>query len=156
MPFKNREDRLAYERNRRESQRDYQREWIAKRRAEWFVGKECAVCGSIDNLELDHIDPSTKDLKLRGSHNNAIWSWSAVRREAELLKCQVLCHDCHIIKSKINKEFSSKAKLTDSDISQILILLDSGITQIVIAKQFGVVQQTISKIAVASRLSSMD
>lgn len=77
---------------RREYQRDYQRKWMAARRLDFFTGKSCARCGSTKNLELDHIDPATKV-----SHR--IWSWSEVRRQAELAKCQVLCHSCHQHKS---------------------------------------------------------
>ena len=46
--------------------REYQREWLAARRTEWLADKSCAVCGSDDRLEIDHIDPATKDLKLKG------------------------------------------------------------------------------------------
>lgn len=72
--------------------REYQREWIAERREAFFAGKSCAECGSTDQLELDHIDPS-----LKVTHR--IWSWSAPRRNAELAKCQVLCADCHLLKT---------------------------------------------------------
>lgn len=78
-----------------EKQREYQRQWIARRKAEWFEGKSCVECGSTENLELDHIDPATKI-------TNAIWSWSEERRNAELAKCQVLCHDCHVKKTHID------------------------------------------------------
>lgn len=71
-----------------ETMRQYKREWVARRRAAWFADKCCAGCGSTDQLELDHKDPSMK-------LSNAIWSWSASRREAELAKCQVLCRGCH-------------------------------------------------------------
>jgi 5-methylcytosine-specific restriction endonuclease McrA len=71
-----------------EAQRKYQREWRALRRAEWFNGKKCVECGSTQNLELDHIDPSKKV-----THN--VWSWSKKRRDAELGKCQALCDVCH-------------------------------------------------------------
>lgn len=54
-----------------------------------------AIRDSSEKLELDHIDPST-----RVSH--AVWSWAKNRREEELAKCQVLCHDCHV--KKTNKE----------------------------------------------------
>lgn len=46
------------------------------------------MCGSIENLEVDHIDSSTKV-----GHN--VWSWKQERRDEELAKCQVLCKDCH-------------------------------------------------------------
>lgn len=77
----------------KELQKEYQREWIAKRRSDFFCDKSCVKCGSTDRLELDHIDRSTKV----DSH---IWSWSAARREVELAKCQVLCYDCHKKKTK--------------------------------------------------------
>lgn len=73
-------------------QREYQRQWIAKRRSDFFAEKSCVVCDSKDRLELDHIDPSTKV-------SHAIWSWSQQRRETEIAKCQVLCHDCHQVKT---------------------------------------------------------
>jgi hypothetical protein len=76
----------------KEAQREYQRLWMAARRAEWFMEKWCVQCGSIDDLELDHIDPVKKV-----SHN--VWSWTKARQEVELAKCQVLCHDCHKIKT---------------------------------------------------------
>lgn len=69
-------------------QREYQRKWKAKRRAEFFEGKCCEECGGAENLELHHEDRSKKE-----SHK--IWSWSKERREAELAKCVVLCRDCH-------------------------------------------------------------
>lgn len=76
----------------KEAQREYQRQWVAKRRAEFFADKSCVLCGSTDRLELDHIDPSAKV-----SHR--IWSWSEARRSAEIEKCQVLCYDHHKEKS---------------------------------------------------------
>lgn len=71
-----------------EAQREYQRQWIAKRRSDYMADKSCAKCGSTEGLEIDHIDPASKV-------DHKVWSWSAVRREAELLKCQVLCHAHH-------------------------------------------------------------
>jgi hypothetical protein len=73
-------------------QRAFNREWIQRRRVAWFAGKSCVQCGSTESLELDHIDPETKV-------NHRLWSWSAVRREAELAKCQILCRPCHQAKS---------------------------------------------------------
>jgi 5-methylcytosine-specific restriction endonuclease McrA len=81
-----------------ERKRKYQREWLAARRAAWFVDHpKCVNCGGNENLELDHIDSTTKV-----SHK--IWSWSQKRREAELNKCQVLCKKCHLSKSRENGE----------------------------------------------------
>jgi len=71
-----------------EDKRRYQREWRAKRRAEFFEGKTCVSCGSSEDLELHHRDKTEKV-----SHK--IWSWSLERREAELAKCDVKCGSCH-------------------------------------------------------------
>ena len=76
-----------------EERRRYQREWMARRRAEFFSDKSCVMCGSTDNLELDHVNPEEKV-------THRIWSWARERREAEIAKCQVLCKDCHKEKSK--------------------------------------------------------
>ena len=76
----------------KETQKAFQKNWIAKRRADFFKDKLCVQCGSNENLELDHIDPKEKS-----SHK--IWSWSAARRDAEIAKCQVLCKACHLEKT---------------------------------------------------------
>lgn len=76
-----------------EKKREYQRNWVAQRRDEYFQDKSCVRCGNHNELELDHIDPNTKV-------SHSIWSWSKERREKELAKCQVLCHTCH--KEKTN------------------------------------------------------
>lgn len=70
---------------------------MLKRRQEYFKDKSCKVCGSIDKLELDHIDP---ELKI----DHKIWSWSNKRRSEELAKCQVLCEEHHM--EKTVKQFS--------------------------------------------------
>lgn len=75
-----------------EKRRNIQRQRWAQRRADWFMGKVCELCGATEELELDHIDPDTKV-----SHR--IWSWSQARREAELAKCRPLCRRCHRIKT---------------------------------------------------------
>ena len=75
-----------------EAKKIYSREWMRKRRAEWFADKVCAVCGTSENLELDHIDPTTKV-------THKVWSWTYTRRMAELAKCQALCEECHKKKS---------------------------------------------------------
>jgi 5-methylcytosine-specific restriction endonuclease McrA len=85
--------------------REYQREWCAARRAEYFFDKFCVRCGTTENLRLDHIDPTQKV-----SHR--IWSWSAARREAELAKCQVLCDPCHKDKGREQLMITNGYELT--------------------------------------------
>jgi len=76
----------------REAKRRHAREWVRTRRAAWFADKRCAHCGSTERLELDHIDPTQKV-----SHR--IWTWSRSRLAAETVKCQVLCENCHKVKT---------------------------------------------------------
>jgi len=79
-----------------DTQREYNRLWVKQRKEEFFKEKSCAKCGSKDSLELDHIDPSQKI-------SHSIWSWSKVKRDVELEKCQVLCNPCHKEKSELYK-----------------------------------------------------
>jgi hypothetical protein len=77
----------------REKLRKVQREWMRKRRAEFFAGKVCVKCSADKNLELDHIEPADK-------LSHCVWSWAKIRREVELAKCQVLCNQCHKAKTQ--------------------------------------------------------
>ncbi len=61
------------------------------------LGGVCVHCGSDQNLEFDHIDPSTKEFTI------AI-GWSSTQLDAEVAKCQLLCKSCHLTKTKENKE----------------------------------------------------
>lgn len=76
-------------------------QWRARRaafRAEWFAQNgPCQACGSWDELELDHVDPATKDPRLKAG--GGPWNWAKERRAAELAKCQALCKPCHKAKS---------------------------------------------------------
>jgi hypothetical protein len=73
-------------------QREYQRKWMRRRKANWLLDKKCAVCGSRTALEIDHVDP-----ELKISHR--VWSWAVKKRDIELAKCQVLCARHHVEKS---------------------------------------------------------
>lgn len=119
-------------------QADYQKRWIAERRREYFVGKWCVDCGATVGLELDHVDPTTKV-----SHN--IWSWSDVRRFAELVKCVVRCSPCHEKKSIQHGDKISNRKLTDVEVREIRILAGQ-VTQKELGRRFGVDRATISKV----------
>lgn len=84
-------------------QREYQVEWVAARRqrAVILLGAKCTWCERTENLEFDHIDPSSKNpiLKL-GRGTGSFWSWAWSRIEAELQKCWLLCEDCHRVKTR--------------------------------------------------------
>lgn len=79
-----------------EAKREYQRKWIKRRRDSWIAenGGKCFQCGSMDGLEVDHINPSEKKY-----HTRNIWSRTEEVREEELAKCQILCKICHAKKT---------------------------------------------------------
>lgn len=87
---------------RREYLREYQRKWMAQRRRDWLIANgPCVRCGSWGNLEIDHIDPTLKELNAA-----AVWSLSPrnPKRQRELAKCQVLCAECHLKKTWSERE----------------------------------------------------
>ena len=59
------------------------------------LGGKCAICGTTQNLEFDHIDPKTKSIEL-----GKLLNVSQAIRDAELLKCQLLCKQHHLAKSR--------------------------------------------------------
>jgi len=79
----------------RQARRIYNLRWIQQRKREAYaaMGGACVGCGSIEKLELDHIDR-----RMKVSHR--IWTWSAARRTEEIAKCQLLCVDCHKKKTR--------------------------------------------------------
>lgn len=63
-----------------------------------FLGNKCVVCGSVENLEFDHIDPKTKTTEVQ-------WLLTSNKDTllAELKKCQLLCSSCHLEKTRAAK-----------------------------------------------------
>lgn len=129
-----------------EAKRKYQREWLRKRRSDFFKDKECINCGTVENLQLDHIDPKTKV-------THRIWSWSKQRRDTEIAKCQVLCAVCHLEKSKTNgdlaqgsrsNENNGSAKLTNAIVLQLRALYATGhYTHVQLAEMFDIPRSTV-------------
>lgn len=79
---------------------EYAREYNLKRyhrlRSEAInsLGGKCKNCESTEFLELDHIDPKTKTMevaKMLNSAKTVFWE--------EVAKCQILCKECHKLKS---------------------------------------------------------
>ena len=82
----------------KDKQRSYQLGWIKSRRLDWISSKgPCVSCGSFNNLEVDHIDPTLKTMNPK-----SIWSRTKETRDKELENCQVLCYSCH--KEKTSSE----------------------------------------------------
>ncbi len=82
-----------------ERKREYQKEWINERRNSYILENgPCINCGSLDKLEIDHIDPKQKKYKISN-----IWSRNLKLIKKELKKCQILCNRCHKEKTKKQK-----------------------------------------------------
>lgn len=58
------------------------------------LGGKCVLCGSLEDLEMDHIDRSTKLFTISGG-----WSRNPDEFWAEVAKCQLLCRDHHAEKT---------------------------------------------------------
>lgn len=74
---------------------DYMKSRYQRRRVEAVerLGGKCVACGSVENLEFDHIDPIGKDFTIARAS-----SFAEARWQKELGKCQLLCTDCHKVK----------------------------------------------------------
>lgn len=121
----------------------WSRDHYNKRRLEWIEsqGGKCRKCGSKENLEIDHVDPTSKLCQ-----PNAIWRMAKAKREVELAKCQVLCHDCHRAKSAQAQlgEGNPNVKLKLEEVKEIRRLHTLGMSQSSIAKQYNVHQYHIN------------
>ena len=76
--------------------RKYMLERYHKQREEAIrlLGGKCVWCGSKNRLNIDHIDVGLKKLNMARQYCNKDKYFE------ELEKCQLLCDDCHIEKSK--------------------------------------------------------
>lgn len=78
--------------------RQKNRDYVAK----YKMSKGCEICGFQPEhscqLDLHHIDPSTKTYK--GSHKSYDAGWSKKRIDAEIGKCLVVCKNCHALESQ--------------------------------------------------------
>ena len=111
------------------------------------LGGKCVVCGTTENLQIDHIDPFDKSIdisKLINRKNKFL--------DVELKKCQLLCKHHHIQKNKVdgstfkNQPYGERvkqSKLTDEKVVMIRELSNDGISNTEIGKMFNVTKTTI-------------
>lgn len=135
----------------KEEQRRYQCEWVKRRRRAWIMDNgPCALCGSWDELEVDH----TVNLS-KGIPTANIWSLSPTNpvRLRELAKCRVLCRPCHLEKTKttdvlyrVRGTLHPHVKLTEDQVYEIRHRRADGETSQALATIFGVAKGTIDKI----------
>lgn len=83
--------------NSNEYMNNYMKNRYKKRRSEAIdkLGGKCVVCGTTQDLEFDHIEPHTKEITIARAS-----SFSESRWQAEIAKCQLLCHTCHVEKHR--------------------------------------------------------
>ena len=83
----------------KEQRRAYDKVRYDKRRAAIIekLGGACVRCGATDHLEIDHIDRQVKAFEVsasaRSMRPDKLW--------AEVSKCQLLCTNCHDLKSTL-------------------------------------------------------
>lgn len=72
--------------------RDYQKRRYHKRRSEALqrLGNKCAVCGSQEEMEIDHIDFTNKSFSV-----SRLWGVTESKFWDEIKKCQILCKFHH-------------------------------------------------------------
>lgn len=78
---------------------------------EYLNDKGCVKCGITDVrvLEFDHVDPATKSFSIARGIASTL-SWENIL--AEIAKCQLLCANCHKIKTAEQQNWYKKpAKL---------------------------------------------
>jgi hypothetical protein len=77
--------------------REYQRVYLAKKRqnAIDYLGGRCVVCGTKSNLQFDHINSHEKTFSISRILS---YKWDFLIKE--LRKCQILCAQHHLEKSK--------------------------------------------------------
>ena len=93
MPFKDHLKRNAY-------MREYHLKRYHRLRnlAILQLGGKCQSCGSVERLQLDHIDPKTKKFEV-----SVFLSVKLSDFEEELKKCQILCNRCHYLKTTLEQ-----------------------------------------------------
>ena len=101
----NRENRIEYEREYREENRErintLSKELAKKYRKEKkaicleYLGGKCVKCGATERLEFDHIKREGKKYEIS---IKLTCNFDTIKEELD--KCQLLCVDCHKIKTK--------------------------------------------------------
>ena len=97
----NREKKREYNRKWDGEHKEQKREYAKAQRDERksycleYLGGKCVKCGTTHNLQFDHIKRETKKYTIgRRIHQ----PFTIIKEELD--KCQLLCYDCHKIKTK--------------------------------------------------------
>lgn len=116
-----------------EVQANYEHNRYAKRRTSAIekLGGRCVRCGAtdVDNLEFDHIDETTKFANM-----SDIFRMRQELIDAELAKCQLLCHDCHM--KKTYEDRHARRPFNEEDIIRMRTYKAMGYSIVQITKMF--------------------
>jgi len=103
--LKNREKIKEYQNQWYNSQPPEYRETLTKKKREdrkekldklrAHLGGQCVGCGTTHNLQFDHIDRTQKSFNISLNRDKP---YEELLQEVK--KCQLLCKECHIIKSR--------------------------------------------------------
>lgn len=120
-----REKQLDKDREWSKNNRDKKRE-ISKRTREKkkqeridYLGGKCIGCGTTENLQFDHIDRTTKEYSISKKPDYVF-----EKIKPELDKCQLLCKECHRIKTRANHD---NAQLLKDSILKSIQYIDNKI-----------------------------
>ena len=93
---KRREYKIKYREENREKIREQRRAHRDKRRAYCleYLGGKCVKCGTIHNLQFDHIKREGKKYEITRKITN---NFDSIKEELD--KCQLLCAPCHLEKT---------------------------------------------------------
>jgi len=96
-----REGRKKWEQENRDYINVKRRERKAKHKQHLIdmLGGKCCGCGATENLQFDHLDRTTKSFNISTSLASKI-----EKLEEEAKKCQLLCQECHQVKTLINHD----------------------------------------------------
>jgi hypothetical protein len=137
----------------REEYNAYMREYMNRRyyqrkeEAHAFLGGKCVMCGTVEDLHVDHFDVRTKEEAFA-----KFWNWPKDRFYAELRKCQLLCAVHHKEKTKhegshLKGENNPASKLTVAQVLEIRRRYRKGSQTDgvrALAREFGVCRQTVT------------
>ena len=107
--IKTSEERAARHRETtlRAQQRRRERQQEVRKRLQQLLGGKCIRCGIDDYrlLDFDHVDPVTKTMNISQELH---LSWERLVEETN--KCQLLCPNCHRLKTMETRQFDSRIR----------------------------------------------
>ena len=97
---------VEYQRKHSEERKDYLKKRYYEALSESIekLGGKCVKCGVTERLQFDHIHPKNKSFEI----TKRLLMGDKEKFQEELDKCQLLCYDCHLEKTKqswLNGEF---------------------------------------------------